>query len=200
VLDCAYVPLRLDADGAWTGEPSPRLPSACWQLWTPNKALGLTGVRAAYAIAPEGCDEQVGALTALAPSWPVGAHGVALLQAWKQATVQQWLLHSLATLRDWKARQQALCIDLGWTVPAGSLANYFCAQPATATLQRDLAALRDRGLKLRDATSFGLPGKVRLGVLAPAAQDALAAAWKALHGRASRTIPDSVSTGSGETP
>ena len=25
-----------------------------WQLWTPNKALGLTGVRAAYAITPRG--------------------------------------------------------------------------------------------------------------------------------------------------
>ncbi|MNW01784.1 hypothetical protein D3C71_1974690 [compost metagenome] len=79
---------------------------------------------------------------------------------------------------------------------AGSLANYFCAQPATATLQSDLAALRANGIKLRDATSFGLPGTVRLGVLAPAAQDALQAAWQTLPGR---TIPSCVSTGSGET-
>ena len=183
VLDCAYVPLRLDPEGAWTGTPSPRVLSAFWQLWTPNKALGLTGVRAAYAIAPSDCEEQARGLTALAPSWPVGAHGVALLQAWTQAPVQQWLVHSLATLRDWKARQQALCIDLGWDVQAGSLANYFCAQPATTALQSDLAALRASGIKLRDATSFGLPGAVRLGVLAPAAQDALQAAWQGLPGR-----------------
>lgn len=188
VLDCAYVPLRLDPDGAWAGMPSPRVPSACWQLWTPNKALGLTGVRAAYAIAPPGCEEQARVLTALAPSWPVGAHGVALLQAWTQATVQRWLVHSVATLREWKARQQALCTDLGWAVHAGSLANYFCAQPATHTLQHDLAALRASGIKLRDAASFGLPGAVRLGVLAPNAQDALEAAWRALPGR---TIPPS---------
>ena len=46
VLDCAYAPLRLDEEGAWTGSPSPHLPSACWQLWTPNKAMGLAlGVR-----------------------------------------------------------------------------------------------------------------------------------------------------------
>ena len=46
VLDCAYAPLRLDEEGAWAGSPSPHLPSACWQLWTPNKAMGLTlGVR-----------------------------------------------------------------------------------------------------------------------------------------------------------
>lgn len=197
VLDCAYAPLRLDPESAWAGAPPARLPSACWQLWTPNKALGLTGVRAAYAIAPAGCEEQVRALVALAPSWPVGAHGVALLQAWMLPVVQQWLVASLATLRDWKSRQQALCLDLGWVVHAGSLANYFCAQPASATLAHDLAALRAAGIKLRDTTSFGLPGSVRMGVLAPLAQDALRAAWKGLqHGR---TIPGQSSTVSGET-
>jgi histidinol-phosphate aminotransferase len=36
------------------------------------------------------------------------------------------------------------------------------------------ATLRTQGIKLRDATSFGLPGWVRLGVLPPVAQDALA--------------------------
>jgi histidinol-phosphate aminotransferase len=198
VLDCAYVPLRLDGEAAWAGAPSPRLPSACWQLWTPNKALGLTGVRAAYAMAPEGSENEVRALAALAPSWPVGAHGVALLQAWVLPSVQQWLVHNLATLRDWKARQLALCTDLGWAVHAGSLANYFCVQPSTTTLHSDLQALRASGIKLRDATSFGLPGTLRLGVLAPAAQDALAAAWQALQH--SRTIGcDSISTGSRET-
>ncbi|MBY0408677.1 MAG: hypothetical protein K2Q97_00765, partial [Burkholderiaceae bacterium] len=56
IVDCAYVPLQLHQ-----GVNEPRLtqpprafdlpdtgPNA-WQLWTPNKALGLTGVRAAYA-------------------------------------------------------------------------------------------------------------------------------------------------------
>ncbi|MFY3385574.1 aminotransferase class I/II-fold pyridoxal phosphate-dependent enzyme [Paracidovorax sp. MALMAid1276] len=201
VLDCAYAPLRLDPEGAWTGAPPVppgTLPAGCWQLWTPNKALGLTGVRAAYAIAPPGSDEQVHTLVALAPSWPVGAHGVALLQAWVQPLAQQWLVHSLATLREWKSRQLALCHGLGWTVHAGSRANYFCAQPASASLPGDLAALRAAGIQLRDATSFGLPGSVRLGVLAPAAQDALREAWLALHRR--RTIAGyRSSTGSGST-
>lgn len=180
VLDCAYAPLRLEADGMgpWAGSPAlPPMP--CWQLWTPNKALGLTGVRAAYAVAPEGAEDEVQALLALAPSWAVGAHGVALLQAWVQPDVQRWLVHSLATLRDWKQRQLTLCMDLGWGVHAGSLANYFCAQPACADLSDALAALRAAGIKLRDAASFGLPGAVRMGVLAPGAQDALRAAWPA---------------------
>lgn len=197
VLDCAYVPLRLDPDGAWTGTPPQSEPTGCWQLWTPNKALGLTGIRAAYAIAPAGSEASLDALASLAPSWPVGAHGVALLHAWTLASVQQWLVRSLQTLRAWKLSQQALCQDLGWAVHAGSLANYFCAEPATATLSDDLASLRAAGIKLRDASSFGLPGTVRLAVLAPAAQDALRAACQSL--RAGRTMPAGASTGSGET-
>lgn len=37
------------------------------------------------------------------------------------------------------------------------------------------------GAQLRDGASFGLPGDVRLAVLAPAQQDALAAAWAAVR-------------------
>ena len=191
VLDCAYRPLVLEP-----ADPAPALPASAWQLWSPNKALGLTGVRAAYAVAPAGAEGTVLALQGLASSWPVGAHGVALLHAWATPAVQQWVAACLSTLREWKARQQALCSALGWAVVPGSLANYFCALPHTAALQRDLAMLRASGIKLRDATSFGLPGMVRLGVLAPAAQDALQAAWQAVLGPAGRTIPHS--TGSRE--
>ena len=182
VIDCAYVPLRLHAEGAWTGTPSPRLPSACWQLWTPNKAVGLTGVRAAYAIAPQGGEADAAALVALAPSWPVGAHGVALLQAWVQPRVQHWLGECLGVLRDWKARQLDLCAALGWEVLPGSQANYFCARPPVVDLPALLRHLRAQGIKLRDCASFGLPGVVRLGVLAPEAQDALHQAWARLNG------------------
>ena len=178
VLDCAYVPLRLDPEGAWTGAPQPYLPSACWQLWTPNKALGLTGVRAAYAIAPQGGEAEAAALVALTPSWPVGAHGVALLQAWVQPSVQHWLADCLPVLRDWKARQVALCGALGWEVLSGSQANYFCARPPVGALFELLRHLRAQGVKLRDCASFGLPAVLRLGVLAPESQDALHQAWE----------------------
>jgi histidinol-phosphate aminotransferase len=40
-----------------------------------------------------------------------------------------------------------------------------------------LTALRNQGIKLRDTTSFGLSGQVRLSVKPPAAQDALREAW-----------------------
>lgn len=175
VLDGAYRPLRLEGRLALEADGQDRV----WQLWTPNKALGLTGVRAAYAIAPRNSGDQIEALQALAPSWSVGAHGVAMLQAWTQPEVQDWLTDSLQTLRAWKSRQLDLCHTLGWQTRPSD-ANYFVALPGRADspdLVADLQRLRARGIKLRDATSFGLPGAVRLGVLAPEAQDALAQAW-----------------------
>lgn len=174
VLDCAYAALRL------SGRPT--LHNAqmqqVWQLWSPNKALGLTGVRAAYAIAPEQADlPLLQQLARLAPSWPVGAHGVAMLQAWTDAATQDWLAGSLVQLRTWKARQRALCAGLGWDV-LPSDASFFCARvPAPERLADDLVRLRSQGVQLRDCASFGLPGHVRLAVLAPAHQDALAHAW-----------------------
>jgi histidinol-phosphate aminotransferase len=178
VLDRAYEPLRLSAAATL----SPHQLNSIWQLWTPNKALGLTGVRAAYAIAPLGQEDAADALEQLCPSWPVGAHGEAMLQAWTGREAQDWLAASLETLREWKARQIAVCESLGWRY-LPSEANFFCAQPALPegqSLKQALAALRAQGIKLRDTASFGLPGHVRLGVQPPAVQDALHNAWQQL--------------------
>ena len=65
--------------------------------------------------------------------------------------------------------------DMGWAC-LPSEANFFCARPPWDDLPRSLHSLRGEGIKLRDTTSFGLPGHVRLGVLPPAAQDTLARA------------------------
>jgi histidinol-phosphate aminotransferase len=181
VLDCAYRPLWLE------GEPPRRGLGHLWQVWTPNKALGMTGVRAAYAIAPlHATDEELAALHMLAPSWVVGAHGVALLEAWTTDAAQQWLAGSLQALREWKRQQLALCARLGWQVVPGHRANYFVARLPLAgqAMERRLSRLREHGIKLRDCASFGLPGHVRLGVLPPASQAALERAWKAIESEA----------------
>jgi histidinol-phosphate aminotransferase len=172
VLDRAYAPLRLCGTSAWGADALAQV----WQMFSPNKSLGLTGVRAAYAIAPQGAQVQVQALEALAPSWVVGAHGVSLLTAWTQQEVQTWLVTSLRTLASWKTRQIDMLQALGWTcLPSDT--NFFCARPAPdVDLQTELPRLRAAGIKLRDTASFGLPGHVRLGVLPPKAQDALHAA------------------------
>lgn len=183
VLDCAYKPLWLtrqaESERAHPGD------EAAWQLWTPNKALGMTGVRAAYAIAPAAVSEhELSALAALAPSWVVGSHGVALLHAWTTDDVQAWLQRSLDRLRTWKTEQLSLCRSMGWQVMAGHQANYFVARLPDPALIRGVpaiaAGLRAHGVKLRDAGSFGLPGCVRLGVLPPRSQQALKHAWDAV--------------------
>ncbi|MCO8249829.1 aminotransferase class I/II-fold pyridoxal phosphate-dependent enzyme [Comamonas thiooxydans] len=176
VLDCAYRPLWLE------DQPPERNLDTVWQLWTPNKALGMTGVRAAYAIAPmQAAAAELQALNALAASWVVGSHGVAMLQAWVTDEAQQWLAHSLMTLRRWKAQQLALCERLGWQVVPGHQANYFVAGLPLAELAAPLAGLRAQGIKLRDCASFGLSGHVRLGVLPPVSQAALEQAWKSIQ-------------------
>jgi len=192
VLDCAYAALRLSGAASLTASQLDQV----WQLFTPNKALGLTGVRAAYVIAPGPCskrargqkDLDIASVNRMAPSWPLGADGVAMLQAWVSPEVQAWLAACLPLLRQWKARQVDLLTRDGWQV-APSEANYFCAQSPQPV---DLTALRQtHGIKLRDATSFGLPGWVRLGVLGPQAQDALA---EALQGMAPRITTSEATT------
>ena len=172
VLDCAYAPLRLRGSPSLTAAQSDHV----WRLYSPNKSLGLTGVRAAYALAPLGSDVAVLELDRLCASWPVGAHGVAMLQAWVQSNVQDWLRQSLFTLTQWKERQIDLLESRGWTL-LPSDANFFCARPPVDDLAAELHRLRTHhGIKLRDAASFGLPGHVRLGVLPPEAQRALVTA------------------------
>lgn len=176
VLDCAYRPLWLE------GEAPARPLDAVWQLWTPNKALGMTGVRAAYAIAPlHVAAQELQALRDLAASWVVGSHGVAMLQAWVSDEVQQWLVQSRMTLRRWKAQQLALCDKLGWQVLAGHQANYFVARLPFDDIAPPLTALREKGIKLRDCASFSFPGHVRLGVLPPVSQAALERAWQGIQ-------------------
>lgn len=168
VLDRAYEPLRLSGACSLDSDALERV----WQLWSPNKALGMTGVRGAYAIAPLHGLPLAQALNGLAPSWPLGSHAVAMLTAWVQGDVQQWIAESRVQLGVWKRKQMELLENLDW-VCVPSEANYFCAQPP---VELDAPALRAMGIKLRETASLGLPGHWRLGVRPPEAQAALRAA------------------------
>ena len=171
VLDAVYAPLRLEGTSAWGRAER----DAVFELVSPNKALGVPGVRAAYAIAPRGgAGDWCEALAAAEPSWPIGAHGVALLEAWVEEPTQRWLADQRPRLREWKRTLVQLLEQAGAEV-APSVTPFVCARlPAGATAQ----ALRTRGVGVRDAASFGLPGWVRLSAQPPASLDALG---QALH-------------------
>ncbi|WP_374568796.1 aminotransferase class I/II-fold pyridoxal phosphate-dependent enzyme [Ideonella sp.] len=177
VLDAAYAPLRLQGRSTWAGAAR----DAVFELISPNKALGLPGVRGAYAIAPrDGCGlgaDWADALAAAEPSWPLGAHAVAMLEAWVSDGAQQWLARQRDTLRGWKAELLALLIEAG-AVAQPSVTPFVCAQlPPGVTA----ASLREHDIAVRDTASFGLAGRVRLNALPPDALQALAQAIGALR-------------------
>jgi histidinol-phosphate aminotransferase len=158
VVDRVYAPLRLQGADPW---PAHSL-DAVFQLHSPNKALGLTGVRGAYAVAPVGDDARTAVLCAglraAEPSWPLGTHGVALLAAWIEPATQAWLRESLPLLRGWTATLRSGLQALGLQ-PQASDAPFLCAR---RPLQADATWLRARGLAVRDTTSFGMPGQMRV--------------------------------------
>lgn len=171
-LDLAYAPLRLDGRAGWPQVARDH----CFQLVTPNKALGLCGVRAAYAIAPlRPLPGLLPALQAAEPSWPLGTQGVALLQAWCEDEVQRWLRHSLADLRAWRAALVEGLGRRGFAVAPG--ATPFVMARLPAGWQLPAAALREAGVAVRALDSFGLPGHFRINSGPP---EALAALWRAL--------------------
>lgn len=159
VLDRAYEPLRLQGE-------APDVPASCWQLHCPNKALGHTGVRAAYLIAPD-AGPLTQRLDQLAASWVLSAEGQVLLMQLHQPEIQAWLADSRRQLRLWAAQQRALLARMDWQ-QQDSVTPFWLARPP-----RELPALRAHGIKLRDAASFGLPGWVRIATLPPPSQQAL---------------------------
>jgi histidinol-phosphate aminotransferase len=171
VLDLAYQPLRFDA-----GKLPPHAALA-WQLWAPNKACGLPGIRAAYAVAPAGDEPAAEALRAHAPSWVAGAEGVALLAAFATPAAQDELVAQRPLLRAWREALAATLRAAHWQVQdAASVTPFFTARPAHAP---DWAAWRALGLKLRDTTGMGLPGWWRLSAQPPQSLQALQQALEA---------------------
>jgi histidinol-phosphate aminotransferase len=167
VVDRVYAPLRLQGADPW-----------------PSDSLDAV-VRGAYAVAPAGDDACTAALCvglrAAEPSWPLGAHGVALLTAWTEPATQAWLHESLLLLRYWTAALRSGLHELG-LLPQASDAPFFCAR---RPLRADAAWLQARGLAVRDTTSFGLPGQMRVSAQPPEATQAL---LQALH-EAQREAP-----------
>lgn len=187
-VDLAYQPLR------WPQPPHAApgqggLPECvrgiAWQLWSPNKALGLTGVRAGALVAPATAERtDIDRLLQLAPSWVLSAEGSVLLQAWCEPEVRAWLVGGSQQLATWRDELACELRALGWSLhtdlssgqQAASVVPFLLVRPpegdsAAHVLQRCRAA----GIRLRDASSLGLPGWLRLRAHVPEARQALLA-------------------------
>lgn len=188
VVDLAYRPFHSLLEPGATQHPG--LLRAAWadsvvQLWSPNKLHGLTGVRGAYLVLPErehrALDERTLAalnertLAALAPSWVLGADGVAMLNAHVSPQALGHLLAMQPALQSWKAAQDDALRRAGWQLRASRL-HFGLGRPPWPV--RDALPLRHwhwhwhehlrrHGIKLRDAASFGLPDWVRLSARPP---------------------------------
>ncbi len=185
VLDAVYQPLILEGSRLLAN-----VLDIAWSLWSPNKALGLCGVRGAYAIAPLPLSPHFSLHSAVAsslankmrelePSWVLSAEAQAMLGAWASDPVQAWLADSLVRLRELKAMQLSMLEGLGIRYQP-SACNFFVVQLAenpqlhAARLQ----ALLSLGVALRDTHSMGLPGWARMRVHTAAGQKAFLSAWK----------------------
>jgi len=157
VLDLAYYPL--------TQNPPP-LPEGVWRLYGPNKACGLTGVRAGYLVAPV----SLAHFRHLAPSWVLSVHGEAFLRASLAPSSQAWVAQTRQTLWHWRQDLAQGLRALGLQVQEGQ-ANFLLVRVGSASLIAQ--ALRDQGIRVRDCTSFGLKEYLRLSAQPPEAQQAL---------------------------
>ncbi len=165
VVDLAYAPLCPDG---WLAEVEAAAAGAV-RLYAPNKSFGLTGLRAAYAVLPRACPK----LDWLAPSWVIDPAAVAFLDASVSAEALDWLAGCRPVLAAWRRN---LAAGLGLTVRE-SPATFLLAHVGDAT--HVTGRLRERGLRVRDATSFGLPEWVRIAAAPPAMQEELLAALPA---------------------
>lgn len=170
VLDAVYAPLRLAGKPRWTGAARRR----AFVLHSPNKALGLTGLRGAYVVLPAESAYDLAAwhdaLHASAPSWPLSAQADEMLRRWARPTVQGWVAESRQRLGLWKDELGQALSARGFVVEP-SATNFFCARTPVPDM-----ALRDPDVAVRDTTSFGLPGHWRLSAQPPEAISALVAA------------------------
>lgn len=190
-VDLAYEPLRWPPRAAQGQGALPAgVSDIAWQLWSPNKALGLTGVRAGAMVAPVLAEQaDIDRLLQLAPSWVLSAEGVALLRAWCEPEVRDWLQACAQQLATWRDELATDLRALGWSLhadlpldppahhhgPAPTVPFLLAKPPEGESVAQVLQRCRAGGIRLRDATSLGLPGWLRLRAHLPEARQALLA-------------------------
>ncbi len=148
VWDEAFYPL---ATGWWTRGDADQGSTVIGSL---TKVLACPGLRLGYVLAPD--DALVGRLAGRQPQWSVNGPAVAALpELLERADLPAWA-GAVARLR---SELVDLLVDHGLS-PRASDANFVLVDGAGGLRER----LAPRGVVVRDCTSFGLPGTVRVAV------------------------------------
>ena len=152
LLDEAYATF---VDEPWDATPLTRRGRVI-QLRSMTKDYGLAGIRLGYVVAHP---DAVAALRRLQPEWSVSAAaqaaGLAALDD------DEHLRRSLTLLRAAKTELVEALERAGFRVHAGA-ANFLLVQVGDASGWR--LTLLERGVAVRDCTSFGLPELIRVAV------------------------------------
>lgn len=164
VVDLAYASLCGSARAAEIEAAA----ANAWRLYSPNKAFGLTGVRGAYLIAPRTGRRIVDE----APSWVIGRDAVAMLEASLEPAARTWLADSIPRLWRWRADLAEGLRRLRLEVRE-SPATFLLADVGDGG--RVGKRLREAGIRVRDASSFGLGRWIRLSAQRPPARKVLLA-------------------------
>jgi histidinol-phosphate/aromatic aminotransferase/cobyric acid decarboxylase-like protein len=175
VLDESYLSLsERYADAARA------LPAQVLRIRSLTKEHAIPGVRVGYAVA---APELAQRLEAERPAWPVGAAAQAAIVAACRA--ESFVAEARARILGDREALAARLRAIGLT-PLPSLGPFLLfAVPIPATELR-LRLLRDHGVLVRDASSFGLPRHVRVGVRNRADVDRLVAALRITLGERAR--------------
>ena len=147
VIDAAYLELS---------DATPNLPESAVKLFPLTKTFTVAGLRAGYAVCPA---EVAEVLRRAAPPWPVGSPAAAAVRWCRSPAGAAFVTETVPELLRLRHSFQTDLRRLGFTVWAGH-SSFFLAEVGDAAAFA--ARARKAGFRVRDASSLGLPGCVRL--------------------------------------
>jgi histidinol-phosphate aminotransferase len=155
LLDEAYVNF---VEGPWDATPLARRGRVIL-LRSMTKDYGLAGLRLGYVVAHP---DAIAAMRRLQPEWSVSA--AAQVAGLAALADEAHLRRSIALLRDAKVELVSALEQASFRVHQGS-ANFVMIHVGDAARWR--IGLLERGIAVRDCTSFGLPEWIRVAVRTP---------------------------------
>jgi histidinol-phosphate aminotransferase len=136
-------------------EPLVRLPANVIAVRSLTKDFALPGLRIGYGVAEA---ERVRAIAQQRPTWATSASALAAIEA--AASERAFVASSWLRMRVDREHLTAGLVALG-LAPRPSAAGYVLVEVGDARTVRE-ALLRQSGVQVRDASSFGLPRHVRI--------------------------------------